>query len=131
MHGAKRQQAQQDSFGSDSGNNSTASSSRPGGLGSKPTAEKSGGYGLGQGEESFEPDIPYWDKRSHFRTHDKLRQRRERQAGESGMSGMEEHNIGGSLIFNFFVVCGVVAIAVAVPTWWTGSSHRKDKKENG
>ncbi|KAF2399199.1 DnaJ-domain-containing protein, partial [Trichodelitschia bisporula] len=74
-----------------------------------------GGMGFGQEVPGPEPFIPHWDRAGHFRTHESIRKWRETRAERGRMSGLDEERVGGSMIVNFFLVTGVVALVIAVP----------------
>lgn len=106
---------------------------RASGLGSTPEYPGSGGY-----EEYREPELPYFDKASHRRTHDNLGSRREGK--QAGYVYPSEYTLGGGLWFNFFLVTGVVGIATVAATFLVngvktvgngGGNNSRKKRENG
>ncbi|QDS76625.1 hypothetical protein FKW77_007868 [Venturia effusa] len=119
-HSSKRHAAGGDPEGNF--NSSTGASSKadtnPGGLGSEPP---SGSYGYGPGQDSSPStdDIPYWDKNSHQKTHDNLRQRRER-SGAARALGLDEDNIGGSMALNFLLVSTLIGLVAGISHWIQG-----------
>ncbi|KIW05293.1 uncharacterized protein PV09_03820 [Verruconis gallopava] len=92
----------------------------PGGLGSAPDYQGTGGFSPGN-ESGYYPDpnLPYFDKESHRRTHEGLDARRERMDG--GNTGHRDpYAQQNSLITNFLVVSAVVATATMLATMVTG-----------
>ncbi|KAE9963542.1 hypothetical protein BLS_009198 [Venturia inaequalis] len=116
-HSSKRYAAGGDPEGT--ANSSTGASSKaetnPGGLGSEPPGG-SFGYGPGQDSPPSSEYIPYWDKDSHQKTHDNLRQRRER-SGAARALGLDEENIGGSMALNFILVSTLIGLVAGVSHW--------------
>jgi hypothetical protein len=109
-----------------------------------------GGVDTARGERGFAPgyhapeydegdaETPHWDRAGHFRTHEGLNSRREYARRRAGRwADVEADEARGSLLLNFIVVGGVVAIMTAVPTWWISREEGRkaavkvQKKENG
>jgi len=108
-----------------------------------------GGADTGTGERGFAPgyrapeyegdaETPHWDRAAHFRTHEGLGSRREYGRKRAGRwADVEADEARGSLLLNFIVVGGVVAVITAVPTWWIAREEvrkaavKVQKKENG
>jgi curved DNA-binding protein CbpA len=113
-------------------------SNHPGGLGSRPHFQGTGGFSPGDSESTFypDPDLPYFDKASHRRTHDNLGARRERM-GADGVPHADPAVRRGNMIANFLIVTAVVATATVAATVLTeivrsvGNGRRRDAKENG
>lgn len=104
----------------------TSGDAPPGGLGSKPHEHQQDAHDPSSPFfNEHNEEIPYWDRDAHHRTHETLRQRRERQANENRTSSMDEVNLGGSLLWNFFLVSGIMAIATGVPAWWNARAKKK------
>lgn len=94
----------------------------PGGLGSNPERQQTG-------DESYfnehNQEVPHWDREAHHRTHETLQQRRNRQANENRSSNLDELNVGGSWVFNFLAVSGIMAVVTGVPAWWFATREKK------
>ncbi|KAF2431814.1 DnaJ-domain-containing protein [Tothia fuscella] len=109
----------------------------PGGLGSTPHSQN--GQQPREEDDPSSPfvnehhqDVPHWDREAHHRTHETLQQRRARHANESRVSSLDELRVGGSLLWNFLLVCGVMGIATGVPAWWNAkNSQGKERKRGG
>lgn len=61
--------------------------------------------------------MPYWDKAGHLRTHEGLGTRREQAKRRSARRWAEAEAMeaGGSMLFNFLVVSGIVCLIGTVP----------------
>lgn len=92
-----------------------------------------GGFGPGQGEERFDPDIPHWDRAGHRKTHDSLWERRSSASTEQRFRDWDEIAAAqGSMIFNFIWVTGIVVGVTAVTTWlWESRQSPKKKDTEG
>ncbi|KAF2100799.1 DnaJ-domain-containing protein [Rhizodiscina lignyota] len=122
-HGAKRSQYQY-----------TGQSEPPPPGGSESS---SGGYGPGQGEPVYDPNIPHWNRASHKRTHEGLAGRREWvvQAQADARRDYEALKDSTGLATNFLVVLGLVLIGGGIGSgvWRSmhadaGKTKKKDKK---
>jgi curved DNA-binding protein CbpA len=133
--GAKRQRAQTEA-------NARSSSQHdehgPGSLGSKPNYEGTGGFSPGDDSSYYpDPNLPYFDKASHRRTHDNLGARRERIDEYWAQKQAERQaERQGSLIGNFIIVTAVVVTATVAATavvdlTRAASSGSGRKRENG
>jgi len=107
-HGAKRAAqaeatASASAFtGAASGAASSAGMNNGGGLGGAAGAAMGGGN-----------DVPHFDRDGHFRTQEQQELRRRRRLAEEGVS----FENGGSLLFNFLFVGGIISLAIAIPTY--------------
>ena len=70
-------------------------------------AGQAGGMGHGQGQAGFSNDVPHFDQEAHFRTQEQQEQRR-RQRLRAQSTAYED---GGSIIFRFLVMSGIIALA--------------------
>lgn len=102
----------------------SSSQTNPSGLGSTPPGSSSSSPFIDP-----DPNIPYWNKASHLATHDALRQRRERSGSERAL-GLDEDQVGGSMIVNFILVSGVI-VAVAVFTAWIHGRRDNQREKKG
>lgn len=122
--------------------------------GPPPSFYAQGGYGgRKRGERSFAPgysapeyegddEMSHWNRAGHFRTHEGLSSRREDARRRAGRwADVEAEEARGSLLLNFIIVGGIVAMITAVPTWWiareegrkkeAAATIKVQKKENG
>jgi hypothetical protein len=120
--------------------------------GPPPSFYTQGGYGGRRGGErgfapgyrapEYEDDVeaPHWNRAGHFRTHEGLGSRREDARRRAGRwADVEADEARGSLLLNFILISGVVAMITAVPTWWIAREEGKKssaaaikvQKENG
>lgn len=124
VHGAKRSAAQGESH---TGEQSQAppsgaaytSTGGPSGSNNSPSFG-SGGFSPGQEAEwDYDPSIPHWDRAGHFRTHEGIRKRSSGRSGvQNERNAYDEVTSGGSLLFNFVAVSGVLGLVVSVPAFF-------------
>lgn len=110
--GAKRQRAQADADAA------RHQHERPGGLGSQPDFEGTGGFSPGSSNDPYfdpDPELHHFDKESHRRTHDNLGARREAARGgvHEQAPATDPGSAGAGLFANFVIVSAVVAVATA------------------
>lgn len=76
-----------------------------------------GGFGPGQGEERFDPDISHWDRAGHQKTHDNLWGRRSSASAEQKIRDWEATAAQSGTVFNFVVVAGIVISVTSFSSW--------------
>ena len=81
-------------------------------------------------------DVPHFDSRGHYQTHETLEQRRLRMRQRVRRSAEDEAgyggNGGGGPIFNFILVSGILAIGFGVSSLVVGErTPKKKSKEAG
>jgi hypothetical protein len=135
----KRERAQ---YGSTSGGSSDTEdqSSRddpqttnPGGT--SAGGHSSGGFSPGSQTPGYDPDpnIPYWDKAGHLRTHEKLSGRAEASYRARVERKWREHAYedayaGGGMLFQFVLVGSVVACVIGSASWMLGTREERQRK---
>lgn len=90
-------------------------------------ASPGGGFGPGQAERGWDNAIPHWDRVAHRRTQEGIAAQLSRRARMRGESVDEMKNGGGpwSLLINFFVVSGAIAIVASIPSWMNYKKREK------
>ncbi|KAK0654102.1 Chaperone protein DnaJ [Lasiodiplodia hormozganensis] len=90
-------------------------------------ASPGGGFGPGQAERGWDNAIPHWDRVAHRRTQEGIAAQLSRRARMRGESVEEMKNGGGpwSLLINFFVVSGAIAIVASIPSWMNYKKREK------
>ncbi|KAH7043880.1 hypothetical protein B0J12DRAFT_604532 [Macrophomina phaseolina] len=96
-------------------------------------ASPGGGFGPGQAERGWDNRIPHWDRVAHTRTQEgiaaTLARRAARRRSGGGETVDEMKNGGGpwSLLINFFVVSGAIAIVASIPSFVNNKRKEKAK----
>jgi curved DNA-binding protein CbpA len=75
-------------------------------------------------------DTAHWDREAHYRTHETLRQRKERIDSQN-RTNLEEYNVGGSLMWNFLLVSSIVGIVTGASVILSGRSSKEGKRRGG
>ncbi|KAL9596430.1 MAG: hypothetical protein Q9219_005814 [cf. Caloplaca sp. 3 TL-2023] len=103
QHGARRQQ-QADATASAHASATSKSASGKASVG--------GGLGPAGAAGGLDNDVPHFDRRGHFRTQEQQDQRRARRINEDFIHDSNS----SSLLLNFFLVSGILAVTVIIPT---------------
>ncbi|KAL8938850.1 MAG: hypothetical protein Q9211_003016 [Gyalolechia sp. 1 TL-2023] len=83
-----------------------------------------GGFGPAGSPEGFDYDVPHFDRDGHMRRQEQQDHRRGRRVGEETV----DYSNGGSMLLNFLIVSGILAVTVFIPTVFVRrrQSHRKN-----
>ncbi|KAL8833689.1 MAG: hypothetical protein Q9170_004134 [Blastenia crenularia] len=116
QHGAKRQQsAEAPEF---------AQTSKPF-RSAHEGASSGGGFGPAGSPEGLDYDVPHFDREGHIRTQEQQDQRRGRRVGDETV----DYGHGGSILFNFIFVSGILAVTVLIPTVFVRHRYRDGGKD--
>lgn len=88
-----------------------------------------GGFASG-----FDNDVPHFDQRGHYQTHSTIEKTRHRTRRKRGVSAEDlDFEGGGSMLFNFFAISGILGIVFFSSTFALesrgGGAGSKKKEE--
>ncbi|KAL8720348.1 MAG: hypothetical protein Q9225_002776 [Loekoesia sp. 1 TL-2023] len=116
-YGAKRQQQA----------DATASAHANATFGSGSTGTPAGGgFGPGGASEGLDNDVPHFDREGHIRTQEQQDQRRGRRVGEVAT----DYSTGGNIVLNFFLVSGILALTILIPTVIVRRRHPRQSNDD-
>ncbi|KAJ9642463.1 hypothetical protein H2199_004844 [Coniosporium tulheliwenetii] len=129
-HGAKRRE-HAPGFGGGGGDAGAGQTSHASAEGA--AAGGTGGFGPGQehpGARGYDNDIPYWDREGHRRTQEGVESRLQRL--RRARSGLGEDGAGGaSMLFNFFLLSGIVGLVVSLPGLFERKARAQRREREG
>ena len=73
-----------------------------------------GGFGPAGSSSGLDDDVPHFDRPSHLRTQEQQEHRRMRQRAQGSDFDYETDNTS-SVLFNFIVISGIIAVGFATP----------------
>ena len=117
-------------WGAQSAKRRAAHEESTGGAEGAAAGSQHGGMGPGQDPFGHRDDVPHFDKQSHEKTGQRIDQRRAQRMAGQGVEIGPEPTMAGS----FFVIIGVLGLAIGFPILLLGgwgskkSKDRKDKK---
>jgi DnaJ-class molecular chaperone len=101
----------------------TAHDESTGGAGGDGAPRRKAGMGYGQDPYGNRDDVPHFDRVAHQKTGERVAERRTTTSQRG-----EKIETEGGLIANFFVVAGILVIAVATPVMVFGGRQQSRKK---
>jgi hypothetical protein len=85
------------------------------------------GYGQAPFGQGLENDVPHFDRKGHYRTHENQDKRRQRKRGPGGNYVPTEPPRG--TLANFLFVGGIISLGVFVPSFFFEKMVRRNKAE--
>lgn len=78
----------------------------------------------------FDGDVPHFDNRAHTQTHSDLERARHKARRKRTVRVEEQEMTGGnSVLFNFFMLTGILGVIAGVSNAVYGGNGAKGKKE--